>query len=199
MRDNRHNDQLDNSIKEVLKNASLPYSSESWTEMEQMLEKNPGKYGSSLGEYSQYFVVGALGLVIVGGMLYMIFRSNSSEPQAPEVKTETLADTSRLIAAPMQDTSKKEQASVDSTTKNHSDETTSGQEGKRSAKDSLTLSSSSSQESTTDTTGIKKKKKKKKKSGLNKDSLKAATENGGQTGNRNNPVPTEETKKDTSK
>lgn len=205
MKSSQDNEQLDSLIREVLKNASLPYSPESWDEMERLLEKDPGKYGSSLSDYSQYLVVGGLGLLVIGGMLFMVFKSNSPEPDNREEAgiQSIVSDTSGLTAAPASADSIQQlqdstaiKASADSTkaaaeaVPKQEESDRAEKKKKRPKKDSLSIASST-KESIIDTGVTQKlKKKKKKKSGDGPDSLTRPS-----TPAEDNSVPVEETEK----
>lgn len=213
MTNNHSSEQLDSSIKEVLRKTSVPYSSEKWDEMERLLEREPGKYGHSISDYSQYIIAGALGLTLIAGLLFMIFRNSSPEPEPIDTSIEIapLPDTAIASKNAPQDSVKQTlpstaESNADSIAKSSSDQTATQEEQskaeeppakkKKSTRDSISSSPSSTKGTDSDTSGTeKKKKKKKKKSGSNKDSiLKSANPDEGINflDNIDKPLPAEE-------
>ena len=79
MINNTNGEKLDSVVREVLRNVEGSPASSDWAEMEKFLENKPKKYNISYSDFSPYVVVGIVGVVVTGILVFLIFNRTANQ------------------------------------------------------------------------------------------------------------------------
>jgi hypothetical protein len=109
---NPNSDKLILTVRETLANVEGSLVDSDWNEMEKILNARPKKYNVLRIDFSSYILVGSLGIVIVGILIFMLFNNSGSlQPEQNEASS-LVPDTVSVIRADTTASIKKDSAIV---------------------------------------------------------------------------------------